>query len=93
MPAPQLPFRQHSSVSQASQGVAEGEGEEPLTVGGGGGVVVGNGEGGVAVVVTEEGGERQTLAKVMSTEEEFARLTIEVACVFCVRLNSSAESP
>ena len=83
MPAPRLPFRQHSTISQSSQGAAEGEGEEPLTVGGGGGGGVAgvSGEGGVGVAGAEEGGERQTLAKVMSTEEEFARLTIEVGCV------------
>ena len=36
----------------------------------------------MGVVLAEEGGERQKLAKVMSTEEEFARLTIEVRCLF-----------
>ena len=67
-PAPRLPLRQPSAASQSSSvGVSE-DLEEPLTVG----------TGGTEPMVSEGVGDRHKLTKVTSTEDEVARLTIEV---------------
>ena len=65
LPPSVAPFRQHSSASQSSAVPME-EGEEPN-------------DGEAAESLTDSGNqERVKLSKVMSTEDEVARLTIEV---------------
>ena len=65
LPPPVVSYRQHSSASQSSAVPME-EGEEPT-----------DGEG--VESLTDSGNEeRAKLSKVMSTEDEVARLTIEV---------------
>ena len=67
LPPPAISYRQHSSASQSS--VPMEEGEEPSEVDG-------------AESLTESGSEeRVKLSKVLSTEDEVARLTIEVSTV------------
>jgi hypothetical protein len=66
---PVISYYQHSSASQSSAvPMEEGEGEKPT-----------DGEG--VESLTDSGNEeRAKLSKVMSTEDEVARLTIEVRC-------------
>ena len=67
MHPPVVSYRQHSSASQSSAiPMEEGEGEKPA-----------DGEG-VESLIDSGKEERAKLSKVMSTEDEVARLTIEV---------------
>ena len=67
MHPPVVSHRQHSSASQSSAiPMEEGEGEKPA-----------DGEG-VESLIDSGNEERTKLSKVMSTEDEVARLTIEV---------------
>ena len=67
MHPPVVSYRQHSSASQSSAiPMEEGEGEKPA-----------DGEG-VESLIDSGNEERAKLSKVMSTEDEVARLTIEV---------------
>ena len=68
-PPPVASYRQHSSASQSSAvPMEEGEGDKPT-----------DGEG--VESLTDSGNEEKAkLSKVMSTEDEVARLTIEVRC-------------
>ena len=68
-PPPVVSYRQHSSASQSSAApMEEGEGDKPT-----------DGEG-VESLTDNENEEKAKLSKVMSTEDEVARLTIEVRC-------------
>ena len=65
---PRLPFRQHSATSQSSTIGANEDFEEPLTVG----------TGSAEMLSSEGAAERHKLTKGTSSEDEVARLTIEV---------------
>ena len=65
---PRLPFRQHSATSQSSTIGASEDFEEPLTVG----------TGSAEMLSSEGAAERHKLTKGTSSEDEVARLTIEV---------------
>ena len=65
---PRLPFRQHSATSQSSTTGANEDFEEPLTVG----------TGSAEMLSPEGAAERHKLTKGTSSEDEVARLTIEV---------------
>ena len=67
LPPPVVSYRQHSSASQSSAApMEEGEVEEPAN------------RDGVESQTDSGNEERAKLSKVMSTEDEVARLTIEV---------------
>ena len=70
-PASRVPFRQQSSITRTEEPTT-GE-EEPISV-----TVVSGEEAGSSSPVVGSSEERHKLAKVQSTEDEVARLTIEV---------------
>ena len=77
-PAQQIPVRQHSSISQSSASGHPDEGEDPLITDGAAAVTDGG---------EDKGVKRHELMKTISTDDEVARLTIEVISNF-VRTDS-----